>query len=203
MELFKSAVILAGGKSTRMKFDKQLLCLDEKRIIYSIADKLKNEFEDIIIVSNKPEYYNDSKYKVVSDEIKLCGPLGGIHIGLKTSISKYVYFIACDMPNVDLIYIRHIKNKIKNLEIDACLSNINGRIEPFHGFYNKSMFNDIKTHLYKNNRKSILGFLELNNKKLIYINDDEFKKNNFNEFIFINLNTPKDLDNYIKEMKIV
>ncbi|HSQ33967.1 MAG TPA: NTP transferase domain-containing protein, partial [Peptostreptococcaceae bacterium] len=81
MELFKSAVILAGGKSTRMKFDKQLLCVDEKRIIYNIADKLKNEFEDIIIVSNNQEYYKDSNYKVVSDELKQCGPLGGIHIG--------------------------------------------------------------------------------------------------------------------------
>ena len=89
------------------------------------------------------------------------------------------------------------------MEIDACLADINGRTEPFHGFYNKNMYNDIKTHLYKNNKKSILGFLELNNKKLIYINDDEFKKNNFNNSIFINLNTPKDLDNYIKEMKIV
>ena len=203
MDLFKSAVILAGGQSTRMKFDKQLLCIDEKRIIYSIADKLKDEFEDIIIVSNKPEYYKDSNYKVVSDEIKLCGPLGGIHIGLKTSISKYVYFVACDMPNVDLNYIRHMKNIVKTSGIDACLSNINGRIEPFHGFYIKDMYNDIKSHLYNSNRKSILGFLELNNKKLIYISDDEFNKNKFNESIFLNLNTPKDLDNYIKETKIV
>ena len=202
MELFGSAVILAGGKSTRMRFDKQLLCIDEKRIIYNIADKLKCEFEDIIIVSNNPEYYKESNYKVVSDEIKQCGPLGGIHVGLKNSISRYVYFIACDIHNVDLSYISHIKNKINNLEIDACLTHINERIEPFHGFYNKNMYDDIKLHIYKNNRKSILGFLELNNKKLVYINDDEFYKNRFDESIFINLNTPKDLDNYIKEMKI-
>jgi molybdopterin-guanine dinucleotide biosynthesis protein A len=65
------------------------------------------------------------------------------------------------------------------------------------------MYDDIKFHIYKNNRKSILGFLELNNKKLVYINDDEFYKNRFDESIFINLNTPKDLYNYIKEMKIV
>ncbi|MDO7203270.1 hypothetical protein Q5M85_02495 [Paraclostridium bifermentans] len=30
MSLCKSAVILAGGKSSRMKFDKQFLVIDEK-----------------------------------------------------------------------------------------------------------------------------------------------------------------------------
>ncbi|MDM8129469.1 NTP transferase domain-containing protein, partial [Paraclostridium benzoelyticum] len=81
MSVCKSAVILAGGKSSRMKFDKQLLVIDEKRLIYDLANKLENHFNEIIIVTNKPEFYNDCSYKVVVDEIKECGPLSGIHIG--------------------------------------------------------------------------------------------------------------------------
>ena len=62
MDNFKTAIILAGGKSSRMGFDKQLLFINEKRLIYSIACNLEKHFEDIIIISNKIELYKDSKY---------------------------------------------------------------------------------------------------------------------------------------------
>ena len=41
MKKFGTAVILAGGKSTRMGFDKQLLKIDERRLIDNLRNKLK------------------------------------------------------------------------------------------------------------------------------------------------------------------
>jgi len=75
MDNFKSAVILAGGQSSRMEFDKQCLIINEKRLIFEIARKLENHFDDITIETNKKEYYKDCKYNVVSDEIKNMVPL--------------------------------------------------------------------------------------------------------------------------------
>jgi len=201
MSLCKSAVILAGGKSSRMKFDKQFLIIDEKRLIYDLAKKLKNHFDEIIIVTNKPELYNDCDYKIVSDEIKECGPLSGIHVGLKSVNSEYAYFLACDMPNIDDNYIRYLKS-IANEEDDVYISRLDNFAEPFHGIYKKSLFKDIEKFLLKSDKKSIIRFLESTNKRIVYINKDDFKKNKFNKNIFINLNNQEDLHNFMKEVEL-
>lgn len=57
VEVFKTAVILAGGKSSRMGFDKQFLRINKVRIMEKLIHELSKEFEDIIIVTNKPEEY--------------------------------------------------------------------------------------------------------------------------------------------------
>lgn len=201
MSLCKSAVILAGGKSSRMKFDKQFLVIYEKRLIYELANKLKNHFDEIIIITNKPEFYNDCDYKIVSDEIKECGPLSGIHIGLKSANSEYVYILACDMPNIDDNYIEFLKDNVSE-EHDAYISKLDRFVEPFHGIYKKSLFNDIEKFLLESDKKSIIRFLESKNKNIFYLSKDDFNKNNFNKNIFINLNNQQDLHNFIKEVEL-
>jgi len=113
MNKFNTAVILAGGKSSRMGFDKQFLEINKKRLLDTQIHKLRKEFEEIIVVSNKTTQYIDVNYKIVCDEIKEIGPLGGIHVGLKNSTSKYTYITACDMPIISNDYIRFMKEKIK------------------------------------------------------------------------------------------
>lgn len=198
MDNFKSAVILAGGKSSRMEFDKQFLVVNEQRLIFSIAKNLEKYFDEVIIVSNKKEYYDDCKYMVVSDELKDMGPLAGISVGLKYSSSKFVYMVACDMPNIDGRYIEYMKNKIGQ-DICTCnssdiyLSRVNGNIELFNGFYNKDLSDEIKDYLINGTKKSIISFYERCNKNISYVEDCEFDKYKFKKDMFINLNTKEDL----------
>ena len=142
MDNLNTAIILAGGKSSRMGFDKQFLVINEKRLILEIAKKLEKYFKKIIIVTNKKEYYKDLGYKVVEDEIKEMGPLAGISVGRKNSSSLYAYIVACDMPVIDDNYIKYIKemvNKdIKNKnESHIYISLLNDKIQLFHGAYKK------------------------------------------------------------------
>ena len=44
---FETAVILAGGKSKRMGFDKQLLEKDHKRLTVSLAESLEKIFDQV------------------------------------------------------------------------------------------------------------------------------------------------------------
>lgn len=143
MDNLNTAIILAGGKSSRMGFDKQFLVINEKRLILDIAKKLKKHFKEIIIVTNKKEYYKDLGYKVVEDEIKGMGPLAGISVGLKNSSSLYAYIIACDMPILDDNYIKYIKAMVNKdikdkKESHIYISILNDKIQLFHGAYKKN-----------------------------------------------------------------
>ena len=196
MEKFKTGVLLAGGKSQRMGFDKQLLSVNNRRLVYELVHRLKEEFEEIIIVTNSPEHYEGGTgYSVISDEIKDMGPLGGIHTGLKAAAGEYVYFLACDMPCVNVDYIRFMKNKIKNLEVDACVTRFGEWIEPFNAFYSKSLIKGIEADL-------LIGkgyiFQYLKKQNCLYIEEKVAREFSPEWDMFLNLNTVSELDRYMR-----
>lgn len=197
MEKFKTAVILAGGKSSRMEFDKQFIKINEKRLLEIMINKLRKEFDDIIIVTNKPEQYVGSSCKIVCDEIKQRGPLSGIHIGLKESSSKYVYFLACDMPNINIDYIRYMKEKIRDLDVDACITRVGNRLEHFNAFYSRNIIKDIEKLLLENCRAIVYLTDKVNT---FYIKEQDARKYSPNWDMFLNINTKEDLNSYINSL---
>ena len=148
MNKFGTAVILAGGQSSRMGFDKQFLQLNNQNIISYLSEKLSNLFDDIIVVSNTLKKGDYNNFRVISDAIKGKGPLSGIHSGLLSARSEFVYFIACDMPNINLDYIEFMIKKIElnnNLPL-ATVTRYKNWIEPFNSFYHKNLIIKIERH---------------------------------------------------------
>jgi len=197
MTRFGTAVILAGGKSLRMGFDKQLLKVNERRLMDNLITKLKEKFNEIIIVTNKAEYYIGLSDKIISDKIKDMGPLSGIHAGLKESLSHYVYFTACDMPNISLDYIDYMKREIEGIEVKACVTKLGQWIEPFNAFYSKDMVKNIEEHLFEN-RKSIFSLID--KVETHYIEEKEARRYSPNWDMFLNLNTREELDRYTRKL---
>ncbi|OOM76496.1 molybdenum cofactor guanylyltransferase [Clostridium sp. BL-8] len=198
VEVFKTAVILAGGKSSRMGFDKQFLRINEVRVMEKLIRELSKEFEDIIIVTNKPEEYKKVGVRIISDEIKEFGPLSGIHVGIKQSKSRYVYFIACDMPNVNLDYIRYMKKVLTNIKANACIAKREGKLEPFNAFYSVDILPEVE-ELITLNRRSIAGLIDII--EPIFIEESVLKKYDYSFDMFINLNSKEDLEIYNKKNK--
>ncbi len=193
IDLFKTAIILAGGKSMRMGFDKQFLKLEDKSNIDLLIEKLSPIFDDFLIVTNKPNEYDKEYIRVVSDEIKDKGPLSGIHIGLKESKSKYSYLIACDMPIVNLDYIRYMMDLIKRKQSYAVVTKARIGIEPFNGFYSKDLIKPIETYL-KGNKRDIKTLLETVD--TTYISYKKALRMSPDWSMFLNLNTKEDLKIY-------
>jgi molybdopterin-guanine dinucleotide biosynthesis protein A len=200
MRKFGTAVILAGGKSSRMGFDKQFLNINKKGIINIIISKLEKEFDDIIIVTNKPDEYKNYRQKIITDILENMGPLGGIHSGLKAASSEYSFVIACDMPNVDIEYVRYMKNAVNSVDADICVTRIGNNIEPLYGFYSLKTAKDIEKYLSEGKRAVAPLIKKLNTK---YIGEKEYNREGLklNTDIFINLNTQKDLADYLSKIK--
>ena len=193
-ELFATAAILAGGKSSRMGFDKQLLTDNNRRILETVSDTLKKEFSDILIVTAKPELYESMDVRVCSDIFQNMGPLAGIHAALCNSQSQYVYLIACDMPIVSLPYIRHIKQRIYETRAKVCVCRRNDRFEPFNGFYSRELLAEAEQRL-KEGSSSLFRFISSSSPLII---SEETVKSFDRDFrMFTNINTRSEYDAYL------
>ena len=200
MRQFGTAVILAGGQSSRMGFDKQLLSKGSQSIIKRICISLQTRFDDIVVVSNTPELYECSGFRVVSDIMPGMGPLGGIHAGLTHASSEAVFVTACDMPFVDLPYIDYMMSIIKETDYDACVTenffDKEGRYQALHSFYCRSALPTIEEDLQA--QKASLYYL-LRKVNTLTIPPSLARRYITVSNLFLNLNTRSEYERFLSE----
>lgn len=158
-----SAVVLAGGRSSRMGQNKALLKLGEKNMIERIVDKLRPILEEIILVTDYPEEYPMLKDVVfVKDEImsEEKNSLVGIYSGLLASKNKHVFVVPCDMPFLNQELIKYMINELK--EEDLLIPYIKGYYQPLHAIYGKKCIKPIRGLLEKKQYKIINFFQDVN-----------------------------------------
>lgn len=188
-----TAVILAGGNSSRMGFDKQCIKLNGKLLIEGQIQILQNIFSEVVVVSNKPELYKDSKCILIEDQLKDFGPMGGIHAGLMAAKSQFSYFVACDMPHINQAYILYMLNIInaENPCPQAIITRFGQWLEPFNAFYSKSAIS-VFEEAYNEKTKKISKALE--RVQVRYIEEAEARKFSPDWSMFANINTQEDLN---------
>jgi len=199
MAHMETAIILAGGKSSRMGFDKQFLKLRDKYVIEIIAEKLEKVFSEIIIVTGRPEEYAKYGFKLVEDEVRNFGPLAGIHVGLKNSGSIYNYVVACDMPFINLKYIRYMKQLIEESDgcVDGVITKLGDWIEPFNAFYSQNLIGRIEENM-KNGKRQIN--LMLQDANVLYVSEAKAREFSPDWEMFTNINTFKDYESLMKRL---
>jgi len=194
MTKFNSAAILAGGKSSRMGFDKQLLNVSEKRLHQIIIPLLKKKFNEIIVVTNSPQLYCADDVICTTDIYKNLGPLAGIHAALKRCSSEYLYVIACDMPCINYDYIDYMKSQITIHSPGACVTAKKDWIEPFNAFYSDKFLKIMEEDL-SDDKASIYHYLKKIN--TLIIDEKTALKYSPDWSMFLNMNTKQDYYNYL------
>lgn len=139
MIISDSAVILAGGKSSRFGTDKAFASYRGTPLIERILRQLNSVFNQVVIVSNDPEKYNIYDVELTTDLVKTGGPLCGLHSGLKAVSADYVYLTACDMPFISSELIDLMRMVIEIESKDAVLVKWNGILQPFNAFYSRKL----------------------------------------------------------------
>jgi molybdenum cofactor guanylyltransferase len=188
---FGTAAILCGGKSRRMGFDKSGIKIKGKFLVEIIAEELEKVFDNIILISNDKGKFGNTKYKVVEDIIPSSGPAGGIYTALNHTSSKYVFITACDMPLINLNYIRYMKDIIIDEKFEGVAAyNSCGQIEPLHAFYSTYMTSTFRSELGKNNYRIMDA---LRHCHMHYVEDEKVREYCEDMSIFTNLNYTQDL----------
>lgn len=186
-----TAIILAGGKSLRMGQDKQELTFDGNRLIDVIIDQLHDDFNEIIIVTNKPHLYG-GRLICTQDTPRFAGrgPLAGLHAGLTVSSSDYSFLLACDMPYVNKAYLRYMKEQLTSGQQLAIVTREGENIAPFHGFYSKENIPLIENFL-GTGRASLQRYLQ-GIVPVHYVDEAVAQSFDPNLRMFVNLNTKEE-----------
>lgn len=200
--LFGSVILLAGGKSRRMGFDKQRLTIGDELVPHRQIRQLSAIFDQIIVSTKTPELYQNLAVQTVADLYPDAGPLAGIHAGLLQARSEYVYVIACDMPEIDASYIDFLKHKLNENFDDPPLgiaTVLNDNIEPFQAFYNKRLARKIEDAL-KTGDYSVTQFIR--NQPFLLLDEGQLAEAVPDLNIFQNLNKPEDIARMSESMTI-
>ena len=94
-----SGLVLAGGKSIRMGFDKGAVSWFGKEQRYHIADMLKPFCHEVFISCRAEQKQQiDIKYNVLEDTFTNLGPFGAILSAFREQPDKAWLVVACDLP---------------------------------------------------------------------------------------------------------
>lgn len=150
-----SAVLLTGGKSSRMGRDKASLPYQGRMLWEHQIDILQQAGADEVLISgNSHGPYDRSTYAIIPDEYTDCGPIAGLHSALKKAKNEQVLLLAIDLPHMASDYLRYLWSKCR----PGCGAvGLDEAYEPLAAFYPRSILPLIESHI----RNGIYSFQKL------------------------------------------
>ena len=187
-----SSIVLAGGKSLRLGYDKVLETVGNRSLLQLVVSAVTALSSEVIIVATNeqtiPQSIDYSNLKVATDIYTGKGPLGGIYTGLANSTSFYNLVVASDMPflNQDLL---HYMIQL-SANFDLVIPRMGNLVEPLHAIYTKSCLAPIKD-MIKQDKLSVNQLFSL--VKTRYVEAEEIERFDPKHLSFFNINSKADL----------
>lgn len=191
-----TAVILAGGNSSRMKSNKALLPYSGELFIERIYRQLAARFSEVLLVTNTPELYSFLPCRTVPDVHPGKGSLAGIHAGLTHSATPYVFTVACDMPYLNDSLIKDLVARAKGC--DAVIPESDSGLEPLHAVYGKGCLPSMEQALTEGKSK-IVDCLDW--EKVVIVKKEDVAAIDPDFLSFRNINTPEEYFRFREEMQ--
>ena len=199
-----SLLILAGGKSSRMKKDKsQLPWQDSTTLTHMLTNSYVYPFERTVISANRiiepqelPDFIRKKtkqrehtteyihlgdkrRLSVVSDLYTDCGPLGGMEAAMRLYPSDCWLILAVDLPFFDFSRVPALLAANASV-YDAVIPVVDGRENPLAALYKGRVYEKIRTALADGDYR----VRKIYNKKAAFIDETPYARQ------YLNMNTP-------------
>lgn len=199
-----SLLILAGGKSSRMKKDKsQLPWQDSTTLTHMLTNSYVYPFKRTVISANRiiepqelPDFIRKKtkqrehtteyihlgdkrRLSVVSDLYTDCGPLGGMEAAMRLYPSDCWLILAVDLPFFDFSRVPALLAADAS-EYDAVIPVVDGRENPLAALYKGRVYEKIRTALADGDYR----VRKIYNKKAAFIDETPYARQ------YLNMNTP-------------
>jgi molybdopterin-guanine dinucleotide biosynthesis protein A len=203
--LDRSAIVLAGGFSSRFGQDKGVLELANKPLIKHVVDAVKPIVDEVIVVANSQERI--AKYaEIVAADVRFTvdsgkpnSPLIGALTGFESAHGKYALLLPFDMP--------FVSREVVSLLFELCLNKAavvprwpDGKVEPLHAVYQTNVALDAARSAMDEGKMDMQAVVERMrgvryvSTLVIHQLDPDFRT-------FFNINTPVDLKKAMSMVK--
>lgn len=184
------AIVLTGGKSSRMGRDKASLPLGGQILIDLILAQLDRLCSEVMVVGSFSDECLTRSVRFVADERPDCGPLMGIVSGLKASASELNLVVACDIPVLNRRFLLRLIEESGSFDIFVPRY-ADGRCEPLLALYSRRILPIAQDLIDKGEKKIDLLFARCN---CGFLDVDELPW-------LMNINTPDDYADCIKKFE--
>jgi molybdenum cofactor guanylyltransferase len=191
-----TAVVLTGGKSSRMGRPKSLLLFDGEPLIVHIVRALKLMFAETVIVAAPEQELPDLPAILVRDEVAYQGPVGGIYYGLKAASGNFCFVTSCDVPFLNPALISHFTCQISSY--DVVVPFWENRFQPLHAVYRTSVLPLLKGQLDRGELRPVYLFDKVRTCK---VGEDEIRRFDPEGLSFLNMNTPDDYERALQRWR--
>jgi len=182
-----TGVVLAGGKSSRMRKNKALLPYLGKKLIDAPIEKMQGIFSRVVLSVKDPADYPEYSLLKIGDQYPQIGPIGGITSTLRSGIER-AFFAACDMPFLNKALIEFICSFSDN---DAVIPLWKGRPEVLHAVYSASLLQHFEEAIRAKRYRITDAFDRV---RVHYIEEEEIRRFDPSGNSFRNVNTPSDYE---------
>ena len=153
-----SAVILAGGKSSRMGCDKAFIELEGQTLLARQIQLVRAAGAVEVFISGQPGVnYSEFGCPVLTDRFHDAGPLAGIHSALAAADSPLMLVLAVDLPGMPADFLRKLAAGCR--ENTGVVPRVAGNLEPLAAIYPKAAL-PLATFLLKENSFAVKNFAE-------------------------------------------
>lgn len=173
---FATAVIFAGGKSSRMGEDKALLDFDGVSLSEFQYNRLSKLFNKVYLSSKEDKF--DFNAPLIYDNHAISSPMVALDSIFEATTEGEIFILSVDMPFVSHELIELLFSQNSN-EFDVIVAHsVMGR-EPLCGIYKRSSCDTIKAFLAQDNHKLNALLKNLRTKDVVYDDEMDFKNLNF------------------------
>ncbi len=203
-----TAIILSGGKSTRMGTNKSFLKIGDKTVIERMRDLLQSMFKEVVLITNDPDDYKFLDLPIYEDIFRHRGPLAGIHSGLKHSKTILNFIISCDLPFMTKEMINYlIEYKTDKLitvaKSDGFIQQLAGKyskkcLSPSEKILKEDVNNENRDAGQKKRKCNVLSLLDLVGAEIIPAESLPF----YNEDLYFNMNKTEDYELLLQKLQV-
>ena len=180
-----TAIILAGGRSSRMGTPKALLPFAGEPLIVHIVRKLQPLFSEIVVVAAPGQPLPSIRARIVHDEDAYQGPVGGIYYGLRAIADDFAFILSCDAPFASTTLIDELVRL--RTRHDVVVPRWAGRLQPLFAVYRTTVLPVLDAQLRAGELRPVSLFEKVNTR---IVHEEEIRRLDPAGDSFINMNTP-------------
>ena len=183
------AIVLTGGKSSRMGQDKALLEYEGQTFLEHVIAAARPLAREVLLVTDRADRYAVRDVRVVVDFLADGGPVAGIVSGLMAAGPGVHVVVPCDMPLVSGSVLKMLLGACSP-SWDAAIPELHGEPEPLYGVYRDTALPKLRRYLESGRRSARGALAELNVNR---IGMDALRRADPDLTSFHNINTPQEL----------